>query len=170
LTNTSTPPALDTAAGIRLHGILTKISRPQGFAGLDNEQRKFLLAALLGSVVPADGKIRPCEIEKLEELLRQRMQTRGQTLNEALDIARSNLRPTGDVTVAATHLPELLSIEDRCNLIGMLWDVALSDNELHSSEEALIYKIADSADVPRKRVIEQQSRSVTNASRAPRVQ
>lgn len=58
-----------------------------------------------------------------------------------------------------THLAGLLGIEDRCVLVGHMWDVALSDKELHAAEEALISSLSDRAGVPRKRVIEQQARA-----------
>ena len=54
-------------------------------------------------------------------------------------------------------MPDLLSIDDRTQLIGMLWDLALCDHELHQNEETLIYKVADAAGVLRKRVAEQQA-------------
>jgi uncharacterized tellurite resistance protein B-like protein len=66
---------------------------------------------------------------------------------------------TGDeLTDASKTLTELLSVEDRVNLIGLLWDVALCDLELAPEEEAMVIKVADLADVPRKRVIEQQQK------------
>jgi uncharacterized tellurite resistance protein B-like protein len=90
------------------------------------------------------------------------MQTKGKTLAEALTIARSNLGTQENYTVVAAHLPELLSIDDRCSMIGMLWDLALCDHELHATEEKLIYTIADKAEVPRKTVAEQLARSSAN--------
>ncbi len=61
------------------------------------------------------------------------------------------------VEILAKHLPELLSIEDRTHLVGMLWDIALCDHDLHQNEKSLIYKIADASGVLRKRVVEQHA-------------
>lgn len=145
-----------------LDEIVALLSEPSGFARLKSEQRKFVLAVVIGSVIPADGKVKPCELEKLETLLQGRMQTRGQTLHEALTLAKTKLSSNGAIELAATRLGDLLGIEDRCALIGMLWDVALSDHELHAQEEALIYSIADNAGIPRKKVAEQQAKSAAN--------
>ncbi|NMD07375.1 MAG: hypothetical protein GYA66_05295 [Phyllobacteriaceae bacterium] len=147
-----------------LDEIVTLLSEPSGFARLTTEQRKFVLAVVMGSMVPADGKIRPCELEKLEILLQGRMQTRGETLRQALTLAKTKLQSDGAIALAATRLADLLGIEDRCALIGMLWDIALCDYELHAHEENLIYTIADKAGVPRKRVAEQQARSAANVT------
>ena len=76
----------------------------------------------------------------------------------ALGLIKNNVSPE-HLAQATKQLPEMLSIEDRVNLVGMLWDLALCDFELHSLEEALIYKIADQAGVPRKRVAEEQARA-----------
>ena len=151
---------LDTAA--HLAAIAEVLRKPAGFSSLSIEQRKFALAALLGSVIPADGKIKPCELEKLESLLASRMQARDKTTAEALMIARRNLGSTVNMHLVASRLPDLFGIEDRCNLIGMLWDIALCDHELHPSEESFIYRIADEAAIPRKKVAEQQARSAAN--------
>jgi len=160
--SSKTPGNAVLTAGLHFVEIVGQVGRPAGFAALSNEQRKFLLSALIGSVVPVDGKVRPCEMEKLRDILSSKMQSRGKTLEESLTIARSNLGSASDLALAANHLPELLSIDDRCAMIGLLWDLALCDHELHSTEEDLIYRIADHAGVPRKKVAEQQARAAAN--------
>ncbi len=142
--------------------IVALLKEPSGFSRLTPEQRKFVLAIVIASIVPADGKIKPCELEKLQSLLNTRMQTRGQTLNDVLLLAQSGLGSNPAIGISAARLADLLGIEDRCALIGMLWDIALCDYELHAKEEQLIYDIADRAGVPRKRVAEQQAKSAAN--------
>jgi uncharacterized tellurite resistance protein B-like protein len=136
--------------------IIEKIATPNGFAKLSPPQRKFLFAAILGSIVPADGKVRAVELEHFEAFLKTKYQFAGEPLKIARAFATAELQSEGILT-ASRYLPDLLSIEDRTALAGMLWDIALCDHELHSNEDALIYKIADNAGVPRKRVAEQQA-------------
>ena len=142
------------------HGELTqiidKLALPNGFAKLTPVQRRLLLAAVLSSIVPADGHVRKIEMEQLEKLLKTKFQFATGQLQTAMSLANKQGSFTG-VETLAKHLPELLSIEDRTLLIGMLWDLALCDHELHQREETLIYKLADAAGVLRKRVAEQQS-------------
>lgn len=136
--------------------ITEKLALPNGFAKLTSVQRRLLLAAVLTSIVPADGHVRKVEMEQLEKQLRLKFQfTQGQ-LQTAMAMASKQGSPSG-VELLAKHLPELLSIEDRTQMIGMLWDLALCDHELHQREENLIYKVADAAGVLRKRVAEQQA-------------
>jgi uncharacterized tellurite resistance protein B-like protein len=141
-----------TAADIshaEISQIAEKLAMPNGFAKLTSIQRRLLLAAVLTSIVPADGHVRKVEMEQLEKLLKQKFQFSQGQLQTAMAMASKQGSPTG-VELLAKHLPELLSIEDRTQMIGMLW-------ELHQREETLIYKVADAAGVLRKRVAEQQS-------------
>ena len=148
-----------TAADIshaEISQIIEKLAMPSGFAKLTTIQRRLLLAAVLGSIVPADGHVRKVEMEQLEKQLRVKFQFTPSQLQTAMAMASTQGSPAG-VDLLAKHLPELLSIEDRTRLIGMLWHLALCDHELHQREETLIYKVADAAGVLRKRVTQQQS-------------
>lgn len=145
-----------TEAKAIISQIIEKMAVPNGFAKLSPAQRKYLLAAILGSVVPADGRVRPVEMEHFESFLKTKYQFANEPLRIALLFSKLGFE-VEKLKDAARYLPELLSIEDRTNLVGMLWDIALCDQELHAKEDALIYKIADFAGVPRKRVAEQQA-------------
>jgi uncharacterized tellurite resistance protein B-like protein len=150
-----------TNARTMIAQIIERIATPNGFAKLSPVQRKFLLAAILSSIVPADGKVREIEIDHLRQHLQHKYQLNAEQLREALAFAGHGL-PGNQMQQAAKHLPDLLSIDDRASLIGMMWDIALSDKELHTSEEAMIYKFADDAGVARKKVVEQQARIAAN--------
>jgi uncharacterized tellurite resistance protein B-like protein len=136
--------------------ILTLVSIPGGYSKLSYSQRKFLLAAILGSVVPADKKIREVEMLRLQSHLKLKYSMSAESLKQALSFADQGL-DNDQLQQMTKQLPELLSIEDRTNLIGMLWDIAMCDLNLHSAEETLVYKVADIAGVTRKRVVEQQA-------------
>ncbi|MFO1034507.1 MAG: TerB family tellurite resistance protein [Hyphomicrobiales bacterium] len=152
----------DFAARLQFNDIIARAKKPGGAATLTIEQRKFLLAALVGSVVPVDGKIKPCELETLRDILALRLNATGKTLEQAMDMASADLGAPEHFNLAANRLQDLLSIEDRCNIVGLLWEIALCDRELHAREEELIYRIADAAGVPRKRVAEMQARAAAN--------
>lgn len=139
-----------------LNQIIHRLAMPNGFAKLTPQQRRLLLGAVLSSIVPADGQIRKVEMEHLENYLTNKFQFAKEQLSETLAMARQT-QPFGNIEKLASHLPDLLSIEDRIQLIGMLWDLALCDQELHPNEKTLIYKIADAAGVLRKRVTEQEA-------------
>ncbi len=137
--------------------ILAKVHVPDGYAKLTINQRRFMLAAILGSIVPADSKVRDVEMQRLKTHLALKFHFTPELLDQALAAAHKGLSGE-DLADASKTLPELLSIDDRINLVGLLWDVALCDLELAPEEEQMVLKVADLAQVPRKHVIEQQAK------------
>jgi uncharacterized tellurite resistance protein B-like protein len=137
--------------------ILAKVHQPDGYAKLSSYQRRFLLAAILGSIVPADLKVRDVEMQRLKTHLATKFHLTPELLEQALAAAQKGLSGE-ELTDVSKTLPELLSIEDRINLIALLWDVAMCDLELAPEEEKMVMRVADLAQVPRKHVVEQQQK------------
>ncbi len=141
-----------------LQDILNTVKQPAGFSKLSPMQRRQLLAAVLASVIPSDGKVREVEIKHFIEHLKRHYQFSVDEQKVALSFVRQGLSPE-QLTEAAKQLQELLSAEDRAKLVGLMWDIALADRELHAEEEKLIYGVADQAGIVRKRVTEEQARA-----------
>jgi uncharacterized tellurite resistance protein B-like protein len=139
--------------------ILATSQQHNGFAKLNSSQRKLLLAAVLASMIPADGKIHVNELEHFSAHLKKKYQFTDDALHQAMVFTKRGLSPE-QLEQATKQLPEMLNMEDRAHLIGMLWDLAFCDHELHGNEEKLVYMVADKAGVPRKRVAEEQAKAV----------
>lgn len=148
-----------THFGVYFANIGRKLKSPKGVASLSIEDRKFLFAVMIASVVPSDHKVKAVETEKLAAILKQKYGLQGETFTKAMIFARGEYASRADIKSLATQLEDLLSAEDRAELVGSMWDVALSDKELHQLEEQLIYSIAEAAGLPRKRIAEQQARA-----------
>ena len=146
--------------GNDLQDIFNTIKQPAGYSRLTTVQRRQLVAAILASVIPSDGKVRDVEIKHFVSHLQQKYQFAVHDQKVALGFMRNGLTPE-QLKLAAKLLQELLSADDRTKLIGLMWDVAMSDQELHSEEERLIYLVADLAGVARKRADEEQSRAAS---------
>lgn len=151
------------AAKIHLDEILQILSRPGGFSKLSTVQRKFLMGIVLAAIVPADKRIRNIELERLQVLLKSSLSINGSVALESLALAEGQFHLDESLEPIAKALPDLLGIEDRCTLIAHLWELALCDNELHSFEEQLVYKVADLSGVPRKKVAELMARAAARA-------
>ncbi|MDE2385687.1 MAG: TerB family tellurite resistance protein [Alphaproteobacteria bacterium] len=151
------PPAAPGGA-FDLARIIDITRQPGGFARLNTAQRRQLLAAILAAVIPCDGKVLDVEVEHFLTHIRQRYQFQLGDQKQAMAFLAGGLSEE-QLQQAARQLPELLSVEDRVALIGLLWDIALCDHELHPAEEALVYGVADRAGVVRKRVAEEQARA-----------
>ncbi len=147
-----------TAARQHLDEILQLLAKPGGFAKLGPVQRKFILGLVLAAIVPVDKRIRNIELERLQVMLKSGIQMGSSVAMESLAMAEGQTDLHNVVETLAKALPDLLGIEDRCNLIANLWELALCDNELHDQEEKMVYKVADLSGVPRKRVSELMAR------------
>lgn len=149
----------DATASLRLRSIVEKIQNPQGRVSLQSEDRRYIVAVILASVVSIDGKVRQVEIDKLHEVLNLQVGATSKTLGQAVSIAHMNFGKSDVIEKIARVLVELLSVADRIALVGMLWDLALVDLELHKLEEDYIYRVADYASVPRRKVVEMEAKA-----------
>jgi len=145
-------------AGLDIPTIIGLTRQHNGFAKLSSSQRRLLIAAILASVVPCDGKILDVELQHFLGHLKTRYQFSSNDQELALAFLEKDFKPE-DLIQVARQLPELLSVEDRSVLVGLMWDIAFCDQELHPAETELIFKIADNAGVVRKRALEEQARA-----------
>jgi uncharacterized tellurite resistance protein B-like protein len=151
------------AARQHLDELLIVLTKPGGFAKLSIVQRKFLMGLVLAAIVPADNRIRNIELERLQLMLKSSLNITGDVAMESLAMVEDSKDHTINIDALAKVLPELLGIEDRCTLIANLWDLALCDDELHGSEEKMVYKVADLSEVPRKKVAELMARAAARS-------
>jgi uncharacterized tellurite resistance protein B-like protein len=151
------------AARQHLEELRAQLAKPGGFSKLTTVQRKFLMGILLAAIVPVDQRIRNIELERLQLMLKSSLNITGDVAMESLAFAESSKDTVVDVDTLAKALPDLLGIEDRCTLIANLWEIALCDDELHSFEEKLVFRIADLSEVPRKKVAELMAKAAARA-------
>jgi uncharacterized tellurite resistance protein B-like protein len=151
------------AARQHLDELLIVLAKPGGFAKLTIVQRKFLMGLVLAAVVPADNRIRNIELERLQLMLKSSLNITGDVAMESLAMVEDSKDHAINIDALAKVLPELLGIEDRCTLIANLWELALCDDELHGSEEKMVYKVADLSEVPRKKVAELMARAAARS-------
>ena len=151
------------SAKMHLDEVLLTLAKPGGYAKLSPTQRKFIVGITLAAIIPADKRIRNIELERLTLLLKSSMQISGSVALESISFAEGQHDSNEAVQTIAKSLQDLLGIEDRCHLISNLWELALCDNELHSHEEQMVYKVADLSGVPRKKVVELMARAAARA-------
>jgi uncharacterized tellurite resistance protein B-like protein len=156
-----TPMAVRMSAVDSLERIVATLAKPGGFAKLTLDQRKFMLGVALAAVVPADLKIKHTEVGHLQKIIKTRLHCPASMSEDILSLACSKPQPAHVTETLARALPELLGSEDLANMIGQLWELAIIDHDLHAEEERLVYRVADIAGVPRKRVAEQLARAST---------
>ena len=156
--NNGAAAAVQLPDSIRL--LLDKLAKPaRDVRQLRPEERRLAIAVLLATLVPADHQVRDVEVERLNKLADDHYKVTGVSKTHIESLARGKQFTIGEMQAISAHVPSILNIEDRCSLVGLLWEIALCDKELHALEEEAILAIADKLEVPRKRTIEQQARA-----------
>ncbi|MBB3192191.1 TerB family tellurite resistance protein [Halomonas cerina] len=100
-------------------------------------------AALLFEVARADYHLDKRELTMLRNLLRRHFDLGGEALDELIHLAQQEAEAAVDhyqfVSLVSTHY----SYAQRCELVRMMWSLALADNEPHPLEEHRIRRLAD---------------------------
>ena len=115
------------------------LSAPAGTLSL--LEQKFLMAALLASIITADDRIHPAELAHYAELLSDKLQLPEGAIESMADIISHGLSPE-ELEMVCVATRKYISIEARVELAKQLWGIALSDGELHPKEKVYVHQIA----------------------------
>ena len=99
-------------------------------------------AALLIEVSRADFDRSPGERQAIEEALQRSFGLDPAETSEIVDLAEEEVERSISVYEFSRLVDKNFSPEQKQHIIGMLWDVAYSDDRLEEREEYLIRKIA----------------------------
>ncbi len=119
---------------------------------------KMAVCLLLSHLIPADGKVLDCETDRLAKLISRRFGVSQGVVREFMDLTELNRNRLATVDVMVDEIKSYYSEKKLISFVRDLWDIALSDNELHTLEEAMIYNVADRLGLSRRDVIGQQVR------------
>ena len=104
---------------------------------------KLPIAAILVHVAHADGKLPEAEKARLNRLLAERFGLDQRATRRLVAVAEIHDAETGDLADLVTGLRRVLPRPERARFLASLWELALSDGELHEFEEGLILRCAD---------------------------
>jgi uncharacterized tellurite resistance protein B-like protein len=107
------------------------------------DQTKIAITALLFQVIPIDGIVRDEEKQRLNQILRDDFKVSSDDLNALIERAKREHFDTGGLYPFTQHLVEHCTKSQRKHIVFEMWQIALSDNELHEMEEALIERTAE---------------------------
>jgi uncharacterized tellurite resistance protein B-like protein len=99
-------------------------------------------ALLLVEVARADYRQNVAEDETIESLLRQHFDLDDGEISLLVDQARSEADQAASLQEFTRMLHEQLSVEEKHQVVEMLWRVALADSHLDKHEDHLIRRIA----------------------------
>jgi uncharacterized tellurite resistance protein B-like protein len=128
------------------------------------EAQKLATAALLIEVSRADFDVAPEEKDAIEEALRSSFGLSERETRDLVTLAESQVEGSISLYEFTRLVDRSFTPEQKKHIVGLLWEVAYSDDRLEEREEYLIRKVAKLLHVPHRDFIEaklkvQESRS-----------
>ncbi|WP_416140550.1 TerB family tellurite resistance protein [Halomonas sp. HK25] len=100
-------------------------------------------AALLCEVMRADYQEDPAQLVALHEMLRGSFDLEGEAVDELVALAREEVESSVDHYQFVSLIKQHYDYPKRCDLVRMMWALALADGEYHHLEEHRIRQLAD---------------------------
>lgn len=122
----------------------------------ENDHCKIQLAAaaLLIELSRADFQRAPQEQQAIETALQKSFKLSDEQLAKLIDLAEQENRDATSLYQFTNLIKDEYSLEQRFQLVKMLWQVAMADGELSKYEDHLIRKIAELIYLPHSQFIQ----------------
>ena len=122
---------------------LKKIFSNEENSNHKNENREIdILSGLMIEAANTDGKITQEELNKISISLIHVFKEDPKSVEESLTKAFDNKDNSRSLYFYTSKLNKSFSVEKKISLIEVLWEVILSDNEVHDFEANLIRRLA----------------------------
>jgi uncharacterized tellurite resistance protein B-like protein len=115
-------------------------------------------AALLFEVLQADSQEHPGEREILEQALRKTFALSLEETRQLTDLARQEAEESVSLFQFTSLINGHFSLDEKIQVVEMLWQVAYADGELDPYEEAMVRKVAELIHVPHRHFIQAKHR------------
>lgn len=115
-------------------------SRARPFEAADYQ---LAAAALLVHLASIDGEFAEGEQALLQRLVESRFGLDPAAASELIDAASESEREAVDLYRFTNVLKRTLDEEGRRQVVGMLWEVAYADGEIHEFEENVVWRVAE---------------------------
>lgn len=127
----------------------------------ENHTRKIQLAtaALLIEITRADATVDAVEEQHVEALLREHTGLQDEALKQLIQEADTAVDEAVSLVDFSRVLVETLSLEERGEVVDMLWQVAYADGRIDRYEDYYVRKLADLLYVPHSRFVQAKLRA-----------
>jgi uncharacterized tellurite resistance protein B-like protein len=112
------------------------------------DETQIATAALLFHAIAIDGTITEAEMAKLKPLLSSHFKLSEPEFNRLLTLAQQRENEAVDIYRFTSALRDRLSLEEKREIIAMMWRVVYADGELNALEDNLIWRTAELLAVP----------------------
>ena len=112
-------------------------------AGREAPSLELAAAALLCEVIRADYEVTPDELETLRDQLRRHLSVSDEAIDELMALAQQEVEGAVDHYQFVSLIKQHYDYDRRCELVRMMWTLALADGEQHHLEEHRIRQLAE---------------------------
>lgn len=124
------------------------LSDPGDGEKLGADEVQLATAALLFHAIAIDGTVTEDEMARLKPLLSAHFQLSEPEFNRLLTMAQQRERDAIDIYRFTSVLRDRLSLDEKREIIAMMWRVVYADGELGALEDNLIWRTAELLAVP----------------------
>ncbi len=115
---------------------------------LEADEVRIATAALLFHAIAVDGTIREEEMARLKPLMASHFQLEEAGLNRLLTQAEQQEKEAIDIYRFTSVLRDRLSLDEKRQIIAMMWQLVYADGELAPLEDNLVWRTAELLAVP----------------------
>jgi uncharacterized tellurite resistance protein B-like protein len=115
---------------------------------LGADETQLATAALLFHAIAIDGTITEDEMARLKPMLSSHFQLSEPEFNRLLTMAQQREKEAIDIYRFTSALRDRLSLEEKREIIAMMWRLVYADGELSALEDNLIWRTAELLAVP----------------------
>ena len=124
------------------------LSDPGEGEKLGADETQLATAALLFHAIAIDGTVTEDEMARLKPLLSEHFQLSEPEFNRLLTMAQQREREAIDIYRFTSVLRDRLTLDEKREIIAMMWRVVYADGELGALEDNLIWRTAELLAVP----------------------
>lgn len=131
-----------------LTSLLDRLAGPKQAENLGDEELRTASAALLVHAMAIDGVIKEEEAERLRHLIAAHFGLPPEDVNRLLIEAERQERDAIDIYRFTSVLRDRLPLDQKREIIAMMWRVVFADGHLEALEDNLVWRTAELLAVP----------------------
>jgi uncharacterized tellurite resistance protein B-like protein len=131
-----------------LTSLLERLAEPKQAGNLGEDELRTASAALLVHAMAIDGTIREEEAEELRHVVGAHFGLDPDNVNRLLIEAERQERDAVDIYRFTSVLRDRLAMEEKREIIAMMWRVVFADGRLEALEDNLVWRTAELLGVP----------------------
>ena len=127
----------------RLKSFFGSLPEREGHAPVRADEPDVAAAALMLSVIEADGLHGEAERMRLRDALKAAYGLSGEALADVMAAGEAAFREAVDLSAHTAVLARALDDAAKADFVGILWEIVHADGDLHELEDNTVWRIAE---------------------------